>query len=259
MAMRYLFGITVISACFGSPAIADVVDTTPEELVCKQIGFKRQTVAFADCVMELLGRGGVQVQAKPEGESGLSAKPKKLGAARAGHPSTAMKVLLPARKGSPTKSASSRSEAVVERTPATPNEALCVNYGFRMETAEFGQCLLELDQASRQAELAQQQYQLQLQQYQQQQAAFEAQQDAIRKERERRKWEMIGRLGAGIANSRSPSLLGAINEGMASAQGLAPPVAPIPPPAEPPRNYTVRLPNGTQVYCNYSAGYMSCR
>jgi len=116
---------------------------------------------------------------------------------------------------------------------------------------------MQLDQAKQEAQIAQQQYEIQVAQYQQQVANYQAQQEAIKKERDRRKWEMLARLGAGIANSRSPSLLGAINEGMASAQGLAPPSAPPPPP--PPQNYTVRLPNGTQVYCNYNAGYMSCR
>jgi hypothetical protein len=151
-----------------------------------------------------------------------------------------------------TQSASAPS---VSRSATT--EQTCSGYGFRSGSADFSQCVFQLDQARQQAEFSQRQYQLQFQQYQQQQAAFAAQQDAIKKERDRRKWEMLARLGAGIANSRSPSLLGAINEGMASAQGLAPPLAPPPPP--PPQNYTVRLPNGNQVYCNYSAGYMSCR
>lgn len=256
--MRYLLGITVIAAGLGSSAFAEVIDTAPEEAVCKQIGFKRQTVAFADCVMELVGRGGVQVQAKPKEESGLSAKPKKLGTALANASGPAIKVRSPVRKGPPSKSASGSSDIVVKRTPATPNEALCVSYGFSMDTGEFGQCLLQIDQAQRQAEIAQQQYEMQVAQYQQQQAAFEAQQDAIKKERDRRKWEMLARLGAGMANSRSPSFLGAFNEGLAAANGVQidRPVAPPPPPSQ---NYTLRLPNGNQVYCSYNAGYMSCR
>jgi hypothetical protein len=151
-----------------------------------------------------------------------------------------------------TQSASAPS---VSRSATT--EQTCSGYGFRSGSADFSQCVFQLDQARQQAEFSQRQYQLQFQQYQQQQAAFEAQQDAIKKERDRRKWEMLARIGAGIANSRSPSLLGAINEGMASAQGLSPPSAPPPPP--PPQNYTLRLPNGNQVYCSYNAGYMSCR
>lgn len=255
--MRYLLGITVIAAGLGSSAIAEVIDTAPEESVCKQIGFKRQTVAFADCVMELVGRGGVQVQAKPKEESGLSVKPKKLGTALADASGPAIKVRSPVRKGSPSKSASGSSDIVVKRTPVTPNEALCVNYGFSMDTGEFGQCLLQIDQTQRQAEIAQQQYEMQVAQYQQQQAAFEAQQDAIKRERERRKWEMLARLGAGMANSRSPSFLGAFNEGLAAANGvpLAQPVAPPPPP---PRTHTTVLPNGSMITCTTTGSVTNC-
>lgn len=143
-------------------------------------------------------------------------------------------------------------------TPRSPNENACSAYGFAYGSNMFGQCVLQLDQAREQAQIAERQYQLQFQQYQQQQAAFEAQQDAIKKERDRRKWEMLARLGAGMANSRSPSFLGAFNEGLAAANGVQidQPVAPPPPPSQ---NYTLRLPNGNQVYCSYNAGYMSCR
>jgi hypothetical protein len=139
-----------------------------------------------------------------------------------------------------------------------PDEQTCSKYGFKPRTQPFAQCLMQLDQAKQEAQIAQQQYEMQVAQYQQQVANYQGQQEAIKKERERRKWEMLARLGAGMANSRSPSLLGAFNEGLAAANGVQidRPVAPPPPPSQ---NYTLRLPNGNQVYCSYSAGYMSCR
>lgn len=140
------------------------------------------------------------------------------------------------------------------------NSTTCMKYGFAPSSSEYGSCIMQLDLALQKAQFAEQQYQLQLQQYQQQAAAYEAQQKAIKAERERRKWEMLGRLGAGMANSTSPTFLGALNEGLAAANGI--PIArPAPEPPSPPTSgsYTVRLPNGTQVYCNYSSGYMDCR
>lgn len=65
-----------------------------------------------------------------------------------------------------------------------------------------------------------------------------------------------------MTGSQSPTFLGGLNDGLAAAGGYSvsrpPPVAPT---APIPQNYTIRTPNGTQVYCYYdpAASYMSCR
>lgn len=145
-------------------------------------------------------------------------------------------------------------------TKFAPNEQTCAGYGFKKGTTQFGQCLMQLDDAQRQAELQQQQYNLQLAQYKQQVAAYNAQQEEIRREKNRRQGEMLMRMSQGMLNSRSPSLLGGIADGLAAANGTPIP-QPVPPPPPASQNYTIRMPNGTQVYCNYNStlGYMSCR
>ena len=225
------------AAIFISPNTtrAEVIDTAAQEKTCKDIGFRPKTVAYADCVMELLSRqdSGAPT-ASPSANQSIASTPKRQ------------------------SQLASRPEPVA----LTPHEQTCASYGFKRTTTAFSNCLLELDRAKAQAQYAQQLYQMQVQQYQQQVAAYNAQQEAIRKERDRRKWEAIGRLGAGMANSTSPSFLGALNEGLAAANGI--PIArPAPVAPEPPtfQNYTIRLPSGNQVYCNYNSlsGYMSCR
>lgn len=234
--------------CFAATcgvAGAETKDTRSEEATCKEIGFRPKTVAFGDCVLELLSRkeaGGQIVTSSP-----LTSSP----------PSPSQT----SRRAARLRNTTSKSEPVIE-VALTPNEQICAGYGFKKGTTQFGQCLMQLDDAQRQAELQQQQYQLQLAQYQHELTVYEAQQKAIKEERDRRKWAMIGRLGAGMANSTSPSFLGALNEGLAAANGvpISPPVpvAPQPPASQ---NYTIRLPSGNQVYCNYNSfsGYMSCR
>lgn len=143
-----------------------------------------------------------------------------------------------------------------------PSGAACVDYGFKLSTLAYSQCVMQLDQIQQQAMFAERQHQLQLAQYQQQVAAYEEQQRAIKKEKDRRKWEAIGRLGAGMANSSSPSFLGALNEGLAAANGYPiakPPALPPSPPAV--QNYTIRGPNGDQIYCSYNTAsrYINCR
>jgi hypothetical protein len=155
-----------------------------------------------------------------------------------------------------------RGASLVSSAPLSPDEQTCKNYGFGRGTAQFSQCLMQLEQVTRQAQNQQNLYELQVAQYQQQQSQFEAQQKYIKEERDRRKWAAIGRLGAGMANSTSSSFLGALNEGLAAANGV--PIsrpAPEPPSRPVSQNYTVRLPNGNQIYCNYNtaASYMNCR
>ena len=150
--------------------------------------------------------------------------------------------------------------AAVVQGDGTPDDATCQRYGYKPNQSDYAGCRLQLDQMKQQAEYQQRQYELQLQQYQQQQIAYEAQVQAQEKERQRRKWEMIGRLGAGMASSTSPSFLGALNEGFAAASGMpisrpAPPSSP-----QPIQNYTIRTPSGNQVYCTYNtaASLVTC-
>lgn len=217
-------------------AVAGVKDTAAEEATCKDIGFRPKTASFAECVLELLSRkeaGGQTVVSAPSSPSRTNG--------RASRP----------------RSAPSRSEPVVE-VALTPNEQTCAGYGFKKGTTQFGQCLMQLDDAQRQAELQQQQYNLQLAQYQQQVAAYNAQQEEIRREKNRRQGEMLMRMSQGMLNSRSPSLLGGLADGFAAVNGtpIPQPVPPAPPSSQ---NYTIRMPNGDQVYCHYSGNYMSCR
>jgi hypothetical protein len=217
-------------------------NTLAEEKICKNIGFRPKTEAFGSCVLELVDRD--------------------IPTSTASTSSTAKSTSAQASSKRSPVAAKTATREVAPSVPLSPNEQTCVNYSFKRGTQAFGQCLMQLDQIQQQAMLAERQHQLQLAQYQQQVAAYEEQQKAIKKEKDRRKWEAIGRLGAGMANSTSPSFLGALNEGLAAANGYPiakPPALPPSPPAI--QNYTIRDPNGNQIYCSYNtaARYMSCR
>jgi hypothetical protein len=225
---KRLIGVLIVSLAMVSIsdfAVAGVKDTAVEEATCKDIGFRPKTASFADCVLELLSR-------KEAKANDLASRSK----------------------------GGVMSSSVVQGVAATSNRQSCIDYGFKVSTAEFGQCLMQLDETQRQAQIQQQQYELQLAQYQQQVAAYNAQQEEIKRERNRRQGEALLRMSQGMLNSSSPTLLGGMADGFSAVNGgpVTQPVAPLPPPNQ---NYTIRLPNGIQVYCNYNAigSYLSCR
>ncbi len=221
-------------------------DDTPNEgataaSTCKEIGLRPKTPVFGSCIVQVLSKRAKNADLTPL-RYRVTADAK---------PSTPYKMTVDATLPSQPATFSDRSVA---------STSTCKRYGFLEGTEAHGQCMFQLDQAEQQARFAQKQYELQLLQYQQQLAAYEAQQKAIKRERKRREGEALLRMSQGVLNSKSTTLQGAINDGLASANGtpVAQPVAPLPPP---PQNFTVRLPNGNQVFCNYNstASYLSCR
>ena len=145
---------------------------------------------------------------------------------------------------------------------ASPNHQACESFGFKQNDSGFSQCLLQLAEAQRQAAQWQQHYDLQVRQYEQQLAIYNAQQEAIRRERNRQQGEALMRFGQGLMNSQSPTFAGGLADGLNALNGLPPASQPVPPPALPAiQHFSIRTPQGNQVYCSYSpaTGEMNCR
>jgi hypothetical protein len=214
-----------------SPAWADNFKIIQgAEQSCRNTGLSPGTKIFADCVLELVNR-----ELRPSQRSEVR---------------TTSSLI---QRGTTPQIAAGSGLTM------TPNGQACAAYGFKPKTTAFAQCQLELDSAQRQAEAQQRQYELQVQQHEQQVAAYNAQVAAAQRERERRQWEALARFGFGLATSRSPSLLGGVNDGFATALGI-----PTAPPAPPPRpaaieNYTIQTPSGRTVMCSYSTATSSMR
>jgi hypothetical protein len=200
-----------------SSAFAALRDTSKAESICKDIGFKPKTPAFADCVIDIISR-----------ENKNTTPP----------------------KNNSVKTASNSD--ISQEEHSTPNEKICINYGFKKKSDSFAQCLMQLDEAQRQAVFQQQQYELQLQQYRQRLAEYNAQQEELEREKSRRNGQVLMALGLGIST------------GQPFTNYLSPNTSPIQKPSPPSQpviqNYTIRKANGSQVYCSFNSntGYMSC-
>ena len=128
---------------------------------------------------------------------------------------------------------------VVVQGDGTPDDATCQRYGYKPNQSDYAGCRLQLDQARQTATREQERYNAELARYQQQVAELERQQ---RQDRAMRQFEGAMRLlaGQGAGGSGSPNYQ-------------------APPPPQAPTTYqTIRLPNGSQVYCTVTGSYTSC-
>ncbi len=146
------------------------IDFTEHEKTCSELGFKKRTPAFGECVLELDRRmttnekaNAVRLQAEE---------------VQASRDRVALEQKMRALEQK------TREEAVAMRGDGTPDHETCRRYGFTPQTPDYAQCRLKIDQFRQQAQSQQQEYQSQL----------AAQQRA----RESRQGEALLRLGLGL-------------------------------------------------------------
>ena len=172
------------------------IDTSKEEKTCNEIGFKRKTEAFANCVLELVQRNN--------------------------------------------SSQSVRSTQPSQVTSSNPDDALCIQYGFKVNTNEFAQCKQQIHNARQQAQLQQQQYEQQKRQYDEQQALIE-------KERKRQQSQRLFDMSQRLASGQSLTDVGRAGMG-------------LPPLQQPslPSNQTFVMPNGRTMTCSTTGTITNC-
>jgi hypothetical protein len=183
-------------------APAQAMDTSKEEQVCVDIGFKRKTEAFGSCVVEMVSR----------------------------------------RAGGRTQPASNDNRAPVRQLTQTELDGVtCQKYGFKPNTANYSQCLFQINSARSEAQQRQAQYELQKRQY-------DAQLAAINREKERRKGEAMFELGMRMMGGQSP-----INAANSVGTG-----APFGPPPVPMSSQTYTLPGNRTMTCSTMGNVTNC-
>ena len=176
------------------------IDTSKEEKTCSEIGFKRKTEAFANCVLELVQRNN----------------------------------------STQSVSVQSNRSSSSQVTTNNPDDALCVQYGFKVNTNEFAQCKQQIHNARQQAQLQQQQYEQQKRQYDEQQALIE-------KERKRQQSQRLFDMSQRLASGQSLTDVGRAGMG-------------LPPLQQPtlPSNQTFVMPNGRTMTCTTTGTITNC-
>lgn len=146
---------TVFSFGFLTPAYA--LDTSAEEAMCKEIGFKPKTEKYANCVIELYER---------KSRASFGTPP----------------------QGRPT------SIETAQQGDGTQDDQTCQRYGLRPGQPEYGNCRMQIDLAKQQVAREQARYQQEMAAYEQQVAELKRQKD---KERAMRQLELGLRMMGG--------------------------------------------------------------
>jgi hypothetical protein len=153
------------------------VDLAAHEKTCAELGFKKRTPAFGECVLELDSR---IVNSAKSSAVRLQAEAEQAGRDRAALEQKA------------------RQEAIAMKGDGTPDHDTCRNYGFTPQTPDYAQCRLKVDQFRRQSQAQEQEYKSRQQEYQSQLAAQQ-------RAKESRQGEALLRLGLGMMGGSTRS------------------------------------------------------
>lgn len=155
-------------------------------------------------------------------------------------------------------SASVEGAGATTEAPVSDSESDCLRFGFGATPEAYVLCRLRLEAVRGQLEIDRQQYDQQLRMHEQRMRVYN---EVVVAERERWRNEALLRFGAGMAASQSPRFADGLAAGTAAFLEM-PRLPPQPPPPTPPlpvQDYTVTMPNGSQVTCGYADGAVKCR
>jgi hypothetical protein len=189
------------------------------EATCADLGFKKKTQAYGECVLELDQR---ETAARSQAARQLQQQTQ----------------IQAQQKGD-----------------GTNEHHMCVKFGFVVGTAPYSDCRLKIDIAKREQAQKQAAYEIELKRYQEEQRRYEAQVAEYEKERERQKGLALMRFGAALAGGTSPYF----SENLANAGRQSLGLAPNPPVRPQIQNFTITNPVANRVTnCTMVGNNINC-
>lgn len=195
------------------------IDTSKEEAICYDIGFKPKTENFGNCVLELVNRKNKSQQAK--------ALPVPNSLNNRVNPNPISKTVI-------------EQKAVEVSGDGSTDDITCQNYGFKPGTSNYSECRQKIDLAKQDLELRQAQYEQHKRQY-------EAQQAQIEKDRKFQASQRLFDMSQRLMSGQSYSDVGR------AGMGLPPLQAPTPPGMQ-----TYVMPNGRAITCSTTGTITNC-
>jgi hypothetical protein len=155
------------------------------EATCSELGFKKKTQAYGECVLELDQR-------------------EKAGRLQA------------------VRQLQQQTQQNQQKGDGTNEHQMCAKFGFVVGSAPYSDCRLKIDIAKREQAQRQAAYDIEQQRYQEEQRRYEAQVAEYEREKERQKGLALLRFGAALAGGTSPYFSENLANAGRQSLGMAP-------------------------------------
>jgi hypothetical protein len=188
------------------------------ETTCSELGFKKKTQAYGECVLELDRRETA------ERSQAIQQKQQQI-------------QMQAQQKGDGTK-----------------EHQMCFRFGFIAGTPAYSDCRLKIDIAKREQAQRQAAYDIEQQRYQEELSRYEAQLAEHAREKERQKGWALLRFGAALSGGTSPYF----SENLANAGRQSLGLAPTPPTRPTFQNFTITGPDRRTTNCNVFGNNITC-
>lgn len=231
--IAFVFLSVVSAACFGA-GLADY------EATCLDLGFKKRTPAYGECVLELDRRATAdQKQAEKQREE----------VQRQAQEQQQREAALQRQQQE-----QQRAAEINQRGDGTADHQTCYRFGFVPGTSTYSDCRLKISIAKREAEQRQAAYEAEQRRYQAEQKQYEAKLAEYEREKERQRGLALMRFGAALAGGTSPYFSENVANAGRASLGM-PPVAPTRPQIQ---NFTITRPGAPMTTCSVIGNNVNC-
>jgi len=199
---------------------ASAVGLEEYEATCSQLGFKKRTPAYGECVLELDSRATLSKEKAKTIE-----QPK-------------------------------QQQATVRPPPGdgTPDHLTCSQFGFTVGTPQYSDCRLKISIAKQEQAQRHLAYEAEQSRYQEEQRRYDQKVAAYEREKERQKSLALIKFGLSLMGGTSPNA----SENFANAGRESLGLAPIQPSRPQVQNFTITNPAGRMTNCMVVGNNINC-
>ena len=223
--------IVKVAAIFFLLASANIfaADLSAHEQTCADLGFKKRTPAYGDCVLELDRRGRTLSNSQAAQEADR-------------------------QRAEQQRQAQEQQRAVAARGDGSPDHQTCAGFGFVAGTTPYSECRMRISIAKREAQQRQASFDADQQRYEVEKQAYDTKVAEHKRQREVDGWlkasQFFFALGAGQSRNFS--------ENAANAGRVVSGQPPLPPTQPQIRNFTITDPSGRMTTCTTMGNHVNC-
>jgi len=199
------------------------------EKTCQELGFKKRTPAYGECVLELDRRAkGSQAQGE--------------------------RVRAEQQQRQDAQQQQRAQEEDLARGDGSADHQTCYQYGFRLGTPHYAECRQKIDLARQDLAARQRAYDEDMRRYEEQKVAYEKEVERQKNLREANAWFNASKFFFALGSGTSPHF----SENVANAGRAMSGLPPVPPTRPQMQNYSITLPGNRTMNCSAVNNLIRC-